>query len=157
MEQRLEAYSQAQKQDPVCFQVREFCKTGWPRKQHVWQELALYWKAKDRLTICDNLLLYNSRSYRKTLYRGYTQVILGLKSARIILCLVAWRNAADCPVGSKLPKMCKREQAWKRTIDQHTLTQVSMANGPLRGGQEQLSSAFHAIRQVPMDFSSSSE
>ena len=59
--ERLETYRQSQEQDPVCSQVREFCKSGWPEKQLISQELAPYWKAKDRLTICDGLLLYNSR------------------------------------------------------------------------------------------------
>ena len=60
-EQRLDNYRQSQPQDPVCSQVREFCKTEWPNKQRVPQELMPYWKMKDSLTICDNLLLYNSR------------------------------------------------------------------------------------------------
>jgi transposase InsO family protein len=60
-EQRLEIYRQSQEQDPVCTQVREFCRTGWPNKQHVPQELMPYWKVKSSLTICDNLLLYNLR------------------------------------------------------------------------------------------------
>ena len=60
-EQRLDTYRQSQ-QDPVCSQVREFCKTKWVNKKHVPQELMPYWKMKDNLlTICDNLLLYNSR------------------------------------------------------------------------------------------------
>ena len=58
---QLETYSQSQEQDPVCSQVREFCKSGWPKKQLIPEELAPYWKAKDRLTICDGLLQYNSR------------------------------------------------------------------------------------------------
>ena len=58
---QLETYSQSQEQDPVCSQVREFCKSGWPKKQLIPEELAPYWKAKDRFTICDGLLLYNSR------------------------------------------------------------------------------------------------
>jgi hypothetical protein len=60
-EQRLEIYRQSQEQDPVCTQVREFCRTGWPNKLHIPQEIMPYWKVKSSLTICGNLLLYNSR------------------------------------------------------------------------------------------------
>ena len=61
-EQRMNVYRQAQEQDPVCAQIREFCKSGWPeRKQLVSEELIPYWKVKDSLTTCDQLLFYNSR------------------------------------------------------------------------------------------------
>ena len=89
-QQRLDTYCQSQKQHPVCSQVRELCKTGWPKKQLVPQELMPYWKVKDSLTICDNLLYCTIRELqfpsrcKKTLYRGYTQVILGSRSARSV-------------------------------------------------------------------------
>ena len=60
-EQRLELYCREQEQDEECGQVREYCKTGWPKKQRVPLHLTPYWKVKDNLTICNNLLLYNSR------------------------------------------------------------------------------------------------
>ena len=53
-------YRQAQEQDEVCTQLREYCKTGWPRKQLIPFNLTPYWKARNSLTICNNLLLYNS-------------------------------------------------------------------------------------------------
>ena len=60
-EQRLEMYRQAQEQDEVCTQLREYCRMGWPRKQLIPFNLTPYWKARNSLTICNDLLLYNSR------------------------------------------------------------------------------------------------
>ena len=34
-ERRLEMYRHAQKQDETCSPVREYCRTGWPKKQLV--------------------------------------------------------------------------------------------------------------------------
>ena len=60
-EQRLEAYHRSQEQDEECTQVREYCRSGWPSKQLTPPQLLPYWKVRDNLTICNNLLLYNSR------------------------------------------------------------------------------------------------
>ena len=60
-ERRLETYRHAQEQDEICSQVREYCRTGWPKKQLVPLNLIPYWNARNSLTICNNLLLYNSR------------------------------------------------------------------------------------------------
>ena len=60
-EQRLEVYRRAQEQDEVCAQVREYCRTSWPKKTLVSSNLIPYWKAQNCLTLCNDLLLYNSR------------------------------------------------------------------------------------------------
>ena len=60
-EKRLEMYRAAQKEDRICAQVRGFCKTGWPKRQLIPSEITPYWNVKDNLTVCDDLLLYNTR------------------------------------------------------------------------------------------------
>ena len=60
-EQRLEQYHQAQERDELRTQVREYCKMGWPKKQLIPPNLIPYWKARDSLIICNDLLLYNLR------------------------------------------------------------------------------------------------
>ena len=60
-EQRLNTYRCAQEQDPVCQQVTEYCRTGWPRKGLVKPDIAPYWKVRDSLTVCNQLLLYDHR------------------------------------------------------------------------------------------------
>ena len=51
-------YRRAQEQDETCSQVRECCRTSWPKKQLVPLNLIPYWNARNSLTICNK---YNSR------------------------------------------------------------------------------------------------
>ena len=60
-EQRLNTYRCAREQDPVCQQVIEYCRTGWPRKGLVKPDIAPYWKVRGSLTVCNQLLLYDHR------------------------------------------------------------------------------------------------
>ena len=57
----LETYRQAQKEDPVCSQLITFCQTKWPNKKMLPQQLSKYWSARHCLTVCDGLLLYETR------------------------------------------------------------------------------------------------
>ena len=58
---RLMVYSQAQKQDSTCQQIGEFCQTSWPSKERVNTHLKAFWKVRGSFTVCEDLLLYNSR------------------------------------------------------------------------------------------------
>ena len=59
--QRLGEYRKAQEQDAVCEQLRQYCMTEWPQKKFISSEITPYYKFKDHLTVCDNLLLFNNR------------------------------------------------------------------------------------------------
>ena len=59
--QRLQEYCRAQEEDPDCVQVKEYCQDGWPEKKLVPLQLMPFWKARSNLTICESLLLYDSR------------------------------------------------------------------------------------------------
>ncbi len=54
---RLKDYCEAQKQDPTCQEIRQFCQTGWPCKEKVAPRLKPYWRVKE----CEDLLLFSSR------------------------------------------------------------------------------------------------
>ena len=58
---QLEEYRQAQMEDTECSQVREYYQTHWPAKHSIESLLKSYWKVRGLLTLCDDLLLYNSR------------------------------------------------------------------------------------------------
>lgn len=60
-EDRLQAYCTAQQQDPMCAQVIEFCKRGWPAKQRVQSELKPYWEVRGGFTLYHDLLLQGNR------------------------------------------------------------------------------------------------
>ena len=58
---RLRIYSQAQKQELMCEQIREFCILGWPCKEKISHKLKPYWNVRGSFTLCEDLLLFNSR------------------------------------------------------------------------------------------------
>ena len=58
---KLEIYKQAQKEDPICEKVREYCQSSWPKRDVVESVLKAYWKVCKSLTLCDDILLYNNR------------------------------------------------------------------------------------------------
>ena len=59
--QRLDIYRQAQKDDPVCAQVREYSTKHWPAKKFISADITPYWNERNDLTICNDLLMYKSR------------------------------------------------------------------------------------------------
>ena len=58
-QQRLEVYRKAQAQDSTCDKVQQYCQSKWPEKRSMEPGLMPYWKVRDSLTICNNLLLFN--------------------------------------------------------------------------------------------------
>ena len=61
MPARLEEYSKAQEEDPICSQIRQYCTSQWPPKKFVLPEISPYYQHRNNLTLCGNLLLYNNR------------------------------------------------------------------------------------------------
>ena len=59
--ERLDDYRHAQKEDPVCAQVREYCTKQWPPKKLVSALILPYWNEKDSLSVCNDLLMFGSR------------------------------------------------------------------------------------------------
>ena len=57
----LDSYQTAQKQDPICSKLREFCNSGWPNRNTLKGNLNKYWQFRANLTINDDLLLFGSR------------------------------------------------------------------------------------------------
>ena len=134
-EQRLEIYCQAQEWDEVCTQLREYCKMGWPRKQLIPLSLTPYWKARNSLTICNDLLLYNSRIVvPKSLQRETLQKIhsghLGIEKCKkrtANIGMVAGSDAPDHSTCAELQSMHQREQTRKGTVDDVRIAKVSLA------------------------------
>eukprot|EP00731_Ephydatia_muelleri_P004849 Em0002g1025a len=60
-EQKLQEYIKAQDTDPVCIQVKKYCRFGWPEKHKVTGSLAVYWSSRGSLTLKNGLLLYGNR------------------------------------------------------------------------------------------------
>ena len=58
---RLKNFLDAQKSDKVCTLVAEYCRKGWPKKHNVTELVRPYWEVRGELTLCNDLLLYNTR------------------------------------------------------------------------------------------------
>ena len=57
---RLKNFLDAQKSDKVCTLVAEYCRKGWPKKHNVTELVRPYWEVRGELTLCNDLLLYNT-------------------------------------------------------------------------------------------------
>ena len=100
-EQRLEEYQVAQKQDPTCQKVRDYCLTGWPDKDNVPKHLIPYWHAKHSLSICNDILLYGSQIVVPTSLRKETIVKLHEGHQGIVRCRLRMKNSVWWPGVSK--------------------------------------------------------
>ena len=58
---RLEEYKEAQELDPLLSQVRQYCESKWPEKKFIHPVLIPYYQARNNLTVCNDLLLFNGR------------------------------------------------------------------------------------------------
>ena len=58
---RLNDFCDNQASDPVCSNLIDCCKNGWPSKWNVPLELKPYWQARGHLTLHKNQLLYRPR------------------------------------------------------------------------------------------------
>ena len=58
--QRSQVYKSAQIKDSECSKIREYYKTQWPGQHSMKSSLKPYQKVRGLLTLCDDLLLYNS-------------------------------------------------------------------------------------------------
>ena len=60
---RLKEYSDAQALDPVCSELIQFCKSGWPVKSKLPTKLKPYWEAQHKITFnhSQGILLYEQR------------------------------------------------------------------------------------------------
>ena len=52
---------EAQKQDPILSQVCQYCESEWQEKKFIPPVLIPYFQARESLTVCNDLLLFNER------------------------------------------------------------------------------------------------
>ena len=58
---RLEEYKQAQERDLLLAQVCQYCESEWPEKKLIPPVLIPYYQARNNLTVCNDMLLFNER------------------------------------------------------------------------------------------------
>ena len=57
----LDSYCIAQREDPICSKLMEFCDSSWPNRNMLKGNLKKYWQFHANLTVNDGLLLFGSR------------------------------------------------------------------------------------------------
>ena len=58
---RLEEYKEAQERDSLLAQVCQYCESEWPEKKLIPHVLIPYYQARNNLTVCNDMLLFNER------------------------------------------------------------------------------------------------
>lgn len=58
---RLQQIMEAQKEDPVCRQIKVYCCEGWPDKYSLNDAMKPYWSSRGELSVVQNILLKVSR------------------------------------------------------------------------------------------------
>ena len=119
--ERLDEYRQAQKDDPVCTQVREYCLKQWPSKKFVSAEISPYWKEKNNLSVCNDLLMFGNRIVvRKSLQcETLTKVHTGhqgIERCRMRVAASVWWPGVSQEVRETVEKCgeCAKEASKKR-------------------------------------------
>ena len=60
-ETRLNTYRQGQADNAIVSKVITYCRSGWPHKHQISDELRPYWAIRGELSLYNNLLLYGNR------------------------------------------------------------------------------------------------
>ena len=58
---KLPQIREAQEEDPVCKEIKEYCYQGWPEKHALRDAIKPYWAERGELTVAQNILLKGSR------------------------------------------------------------------------------------------------
>ena len=99
-------YHTGQLNDPICIRVKQYCVSGWPAKQNIGVELIPeiiyrlsllipYWRVRDDLSVCKDLLLYGTRIVVPTSLQSLTlqklhQGHLGIQRCRLRAVSSVW-------------------------------------------------------------------
>ena len=132
--QRLGEYRKAQEQDAVCEQVRQYCMTEWPQKKFISSEITPYYKFKDHLTVCDNLLLFNNRIVvPKSLQRETLERIhaghQGIERCRARVTMSVWWHGVMHAIAQLVQncRECAEQSRNKRAFDHDSTTGIPVA------------------------------
>ena len=113
--ERLEQYRQAQKTDPTCSTLRQYCRNGWPNKEAVTSEIKPYWQERGNLTIGEDLLLHGSCVVVPALFQKQTiqklhQGHQGVQRCRLRANSAVWWPGISCQISdfiSRCPQCCQ--------------------------------------------------
>ena len=68
-QQRLPGLLKAQAEDYICNKLIMYYKSGWPPRPQLSGPLQKYWQSQGELSLCNDLLIYNSRIVVPQVYK----------------------------------------------------------------------------------------
>ena len=90
---------EAQDEDPICRQIKNYCLEGWPDKFHLNDALKPYWSARGELIVVHGILLKSKRivvlsamklQILNKIHEGRVPGNSQVQRTRKDFCLVAW-------------------------------------------------------------------
>ncbi len=128
-------FKQAQDADPECSEVQKYCLSGWPTQKKVQTSLIPHWKARNYLTLHENLLLFNHRIVVPVALRDEMMTKIHEGHQGIECCRMRPNTSVWWPsVIKELTKMiqrcsvCQRSNSKERTPPCYTTFRVSVAS-----------------------------
>jgi len=111
----LHSYCIARAEDSICSKLMQYCQSGWPKWNHLLQELKEYWRFQGELRLSGKLLLYQCRIVVPTVTREMTLKKIhdghqGIQCCRMrVSCSVRWPGISKeietfvhlCPICKK--------------------------------------------------------
>ena len=107
--EKLEAVRVGQRNDPVLCEVREYCNRGWPAYLPSNPIMQPYWQDRHRLTIIDDLLLYDDRlvipqSMRMEMLERLHEGHLGITKCRGLATSSMWWPGIGADIGEMVSR-----------------------------------------------------
>ena len=132
-EDRLDIYRQAQKDDPTCSIVREYCLIGWPEQSAIDPRAKPFWEKRGELTVNEELLLCGTRIVIPTLLQEQTLEKLhqghqGIERCRLRAQISVWWPGISREIVRMIERcpQCSRD----RVLNREPLIPTSLPHHP---------------------------
>ena len=132
-EDRLDIYRQAQKDDPTCSIVREYCLIGWPEQSAIDPRAKPFWEKRGELTVNEELLLCGTRIVIPTLLQEQTLEKLhqghqGIERCRLRVQISVWWPGISREIVRMIERcpQCSRD----RVLNREPLIPTSLPHHP---------------------------
>ena len=128
-DQRLEEYRKAQREDPICSRVADYCLSGWPDKTNLETRVIPFWHEKNSLTIVNDILLHGSRIVVPLSLRNETLQRIHQGHQGIVRCRYRMRMSVWWPgVSKEISEMVEQCSACTKTA---TLKKEPLISSPV--------------------------
>ena len=116
---KLAKYKSAQPADSICQKVIQFCCEGWPEQQPHSKQLHLYWGARHKFSIIEDLLLYGSCIIIPSSLQTETLMEIHTGHLGVQKCLLQAKACVCWPGMTTSQLICLVLECWK--FREHTI------------------------------------